>query len=113
MFSRTLRSLEGYEPSSYKILPCPVGNESAVMACAYIVDNFEGTSKNDEVNFRRFQDDIRICLESQRAQVQKYWEILVANTRRTARVIIFGRASVYNMTTLCVRASNTEQGGGR
>lgn len=54
MFSRMLRNLEVHEPPSYKIWFLS-GGEMEVKTCALIVDNFEGTPRNDEVNVRRIQ----------------------------------------------------------
>ena len=54
MFSRMLRNVEGHELPSYKISFMP-GEKMEVNTCALIVDNFEVSSRNDEVNARRIQ----------------------------------------------------------
>ena len=106
-----------------------------VNTCALIVDNFEVTSRNDEVNVRRIQATRQVSTSRRKKKKNKapgcfsdsseaitseyvlspgerkleHSARLVVNTRRMARVIIFGRAmSIYDTTTLCIRASYTK-----
>ena len=54
MFSRMLRNFEGHELPSYKISFMP-GEKMEMNTCALIVDNFEVSSRNEEVNACRIQ----------------------------------------------------------
>ena len=54
VFSRMLKNVEGHELPSYKISFMP-GEKMEVNTCALIVDNFEVSSRNEEVNACRIQ----------------------------------------------------------
>ena len=106
-----LRNFEGHELPSYKISFMP-GEKMEVNTCALIVDNFEVSSRNEEVNACRIQATRQVSTFRRKKKKRK------SRFSGSSEAIVFGsvlspgkRKSLSTATVLCKARSEHPQDG--